>query len=737
MAETKEQWPDSKMSEPAKQQLSAIIAYKKKDNAYSDLSRFRWTVCDSWTILNDEKKTNEYEKGRLFLVKNDVGYWWMKEEPGGGNQKNTRPPKNDGAPDDNRIKYRAKIVEYMVALYRGHVIGTNPASQLSEQQIQIKKDVRAANQEKRTANTSGFVDADIPELNPRWPRNGYIYIGEECRGKGCKETGSKRIVLLAFYGGKIRGVGTKFVSIFLPQMIDDTTLPQNITKFGRQWVDDYENYCTIFQDDSWEFQDVFRSLKTRELSSTFPPRNKNFEWDNSNQVKALIKEFNAKRFELLIRNNETVEDMLFRTKFRLARLMSFGGKGFNVRNDESVPAVLRQNSDEYHHETPLIFFPSEQGKERKGIIDSLDDINLTTDIGTDNAIQYRELLECVDNMCTVLTHSNGALVSDIEKTNIEENTIDKILWPIPCEQCKRGKMTNKPFLHVWYILIAAIIAAAGLGINSAPTVVASMLVSSMMEPIKGMATALRFNYYQKQGWKRALCRAAAHFFLLAFDIGICLLVGVVAGFIFTAEQYTEDNCTLTEQFGGKTECVAKKIQLVGEMHGRGEYSGIAVAALVATVSALALVTADKSDNKSALVGIGISASLLPPAVNAGMLWAMWGDDYESKSGSNLGTRGWISLALTGVNIGIILLIWTVGYCKDDNEKYMWCCKNKRKCLSLGWCCATEDVTAGTNPAAVGMQLPGKQLPDQFSQNNPMKRTKLFIEDEENTPLLRF
>ena len=733
MVETKEQWPDSKMSEPAKQ-LSAIIAYKKKDNAYSDLSRFRWTTYKNWTTLNDEKKTNEYEKGRLFLVKNDVGYWWMKEEPGAGNQKTTRPPTKVGAPDDNRIKYRAKIVEYMVALYRGHVIGTNPASQLSEQEIQIKKDVRAANQEKKTANTNGFVDADIPELNPRWPRNGYIYIGEECRGKGCKETGRKRIVLLAIYGGKSRGAGTKFVSIFLPQMIDDTTLPQNITKFGRQWVDDYSKYCTIKKDvGSWEFQEVFHSLEASQLSSTVPPRNKNFKWKESEPVTALIKEFNAKRFELLIRNNETVEDMLFRTKFRLARLMSFGGKGFKVVNDESVPAVLRQKSDEYHHETPLIFFPSEQGKERnRRIINSLDDINLTTDIGTDNAIQYRELLECVDNMCTVLTHSNGALVSDIEKTNIEENTIDKILWPIPCEQCKRGKMTNKPFLHVWYILIAAIIAAAGLGINSAPTVVASMLVSSMMEPIKGMATALRFNYYQKQGWKRALCRAAAHFFLLAFDIGICLLVGVVAGFIFTAEQYTEDNCTLTEQFGGKTECVAKKIQLVGEMHGRGEYSGIAVAALVATVSALALVTADKSDNKSALVGIGISASLLPPAVNAGMLWAMWGDDYESKSGSNLGTRGWISLALTGVNIGIILLIWTVGYCKDDNEKYMWCCKNKRKCLSLGWCCATEGP--GERGTAVAQR--GTAVALYVEELNPMHK-KSFIEDEENTPLLRF
>lgn len=730
MSETKERWPDSTMNEQAKQQLREIIDYKKKDDTYSGLISFKWTTYKKWSSLNGEK-TNGYEKTHLFLVKNADGYWWMKEEPGGGNQKTTRPPTKDGAPgDENTRSFQKQIQNYVVALYQGHVVLSNPAKQIHEDELQRRKSVRASNQKTKMDNTSGFVDADIPDLDPPGaPRNGYIYIGEECRGKGCKKTGSKRIVLLAFYGGKSRGVGTKFVSIFLPQMIDDTTLPQNITKFGRQWVKDYENYCTVKSVGPWAFQDVFDSQVTRELSTTVPPRNQNFKWKDSDQeqVKALIKEFNAKRFELLIRNNETVEDILFRTKFRLARLMSFGGKGFKVADDESVPAVLRQNSDTYHHETPLIFFPSEQGKERKEIINSLDDINLTADIGTDNAIQYRELLECVDNMCTVLTHSNGALVSDIEKTNIEENSIDKILWPVPCRLCKRGKVTHKSFLHVWYILIAAIIAAAGLGINSAPTVVASMLVSSMMEPIKGMATALRFNYYQKKGWERALRRAGAHFLLLAFDIGLCLLVGVVAGFIFTAEQYTEDNCTLTEQFGGKTDCVANKIQLVGEMHGRGEYSGIAVAALVATVSAMALVTADKSDNKSALVGIGISASLLPPAVNAGMLWAMWGDNYESKTGSNLGTRGWISLALTGVNIGIILLVWTVGYCKDDKEKYIWCCKNKRKCLWLGWCCATEDDTAGTEPMAVALEL---------ELVNPIHK-KSFIEDEENTPLLRF
>jgi len=736
MDESKERWPDSTMNERAKQQLREIIGYKKKDTAeYEGLSGFEWTVYDSWTALNGKKKTNEYAKGRLFLVKNGVGYWWMKEESGPGNQKTTRPPTKDGAPgNEDTRRFKQKINDYDVALYRGRVVLSNPAEQILENELQRRKSVRAYNQKTKMHNTSGYVDAaaTVPNLNPEGaPNNGYIYIGEECRGKGCKKTGRKRIVLLAFYEGKSGGHPTKFVSIFLPQMIDDTTLPLNITKFGRQWVKDYENYCTVKKDvGPWEFQDVFVSLvKRRQLSSIVPPRNKNFKWKKSEQVKALIKEFNAKRFELLIQNNETVEDMLFRTKFRLARLMSFGGKGFKVVvNDESVSAVLRQKSDEYHHETPLIFFPSEQGKNRKGIIDSLDDIELTKDIDTDNAIQYRELLECVDNMCTVLTHSNGALVSDIEKTNIEENSIDKILWPVACGQCKRGKMSHKSFLHVWYILIAAIIAAAGLGINSAPTVVASMLVSSMMEPIKGMATALRFNYYQKQGWKRAFCRAAAHFSLLAFDIGLCLLVGIVAGSIFTAEQYTENNCTLTEQFGGKTDCVANKIQLVGEMHGRGEYSGIAVAALVATVSALALVTADKSDNKSALVGIGISASLLPPAVNAGMLWAMWGDNYESKTGSNLGTRGWISLALTGVNIGIILLVWTVGYCKDDKEKYIWCCKNKRKCLWLGWCCATEAEGPGKNEAVVAFELKSIENPS---------RKKSFIEDEENTPLLRF
>jgi len=81
-----------------------------------------------------------------------------------------------------------------------------------------------------------------------------------------------------------------------------------------------------------------------------------------------------------------------------------------------------------------------------------------------------------------------------------------------------------------------------------------------------------------------------------------------------------------------------------------------------------------------------------------------------------------------VNIGIILLVWTVGYCKDDKEKYIWCCKNKRKCLWLGWCCATEAEGPGKNEAVVAFELKSIENPS---------RKKSFIEDEENTPLLRF
>ena len=69
------------------------------------------------------------------------------------------------------------------------------------------------------------------------------------------------------------------------------------------------------------------------------------------------------------------------------------------------------------------------------------------------------------------------------------------------------------------------------------------------------------------------------------------------------------------------------------------------------------------EQTSSLVGVAISASLLPPAINAGMLWTtyLFRNKYSNESDvyvtnpKELFDEGLISLALTLVNILMIVL----------------------------------------------------------------------------------
>jgi hypothetical protein len=273
----------------------------------------------------------------------------------------------------------------------------------------------------------------------------------------------------------------------------------------------------------------------------------------------------------------------------------------------------------------------------------------------------------------------------VETTELREDPpekevadIDKILL---CNNYEvRTGRTNrkgrKAWLHVWYIMLASIIASGGLWLNSGPTVVASMLVSSMMEPIKGMATIFKQVKSSRSDWQRFLF----HFLTLLLDMCICLGIGAVVGgfaqmetwgqsetevwihgnetFRYTLLELLSDNNVVGERrtvVGDKS-----TMFLPGEMSGRTKSLGLWGALIIAAASAMALSTADKSQNKSALVGIGISASLLPPFVNAGMLWSFIGSNKIPVEHS-FAFLGGISFALAWVNIAVIVVVWGVGF----------------------------------------------------------------------------
>jgi len=311
----------------------------------------------------------------------------------------------------------------------------------------------------------------------------------------------------------------------------------------------------------------------------------------------------------------------------------------------------------------------------------------------------REVMDVPENEASVeknfqLTKKLSRAV--VETTVVHEITPEEEIANIDKILCCGGQCLRsfKPTLHVTYIFFAAVIAAAGLWTNSGPSVVASMLVSTMMEPINGMRTAVSDLEFTRRKGKRFLY----HLLTLLVDMCICLGVGAIAGALSAADHVNDDaewtDLTTNDTFyytrleylsGQNTENIQREtkngrypILLPNEMSGRTSEMGLLVALVVAGASAFALYFADRADNKSALVGIGISASLLPPMVNAGMLWALSAHDKINIDGANLAPMGGRSFALTWINVGVILAIWAI-----MSKILPWCrrrlpCKEKPK-----------------------------------------------------------
>ncbi|XP_063382399.1 uncharacterized protein LOC134668855 isoform X2 [Cydia fagiglandana] len=147
------------------------------------------------------------------------------------------------------------------------------------------------------------------------------------------------------------------------------------------------------------------------------------------------------------------------------------------------------------------------------------------------------------------------------------------------------------FDWLFLLLVAAFVAAIGLVENSTVVLVASMLISPLMGPITAgtLGTAVRDRSLQQMGVLHEL---------------LGLFLALVVGFIFGLTISAVD-----ERYG------------VGqwptdEMMARCELRSLWVGVLVAIPSGAGVAVAVLGEYTSSLVGVAISLSLLPPAVNA-------------------------------------------------------------------------------------------------------------------------
>ncbi|KAH8249033.1 hypothetical protein KR032_005328 [Drosophila birchii] len=199
------------------------------------------------------------------------------------------------------------------------------------------------------------------------------------------------------------------------------------------------------------------------------------------------------------------------------------------------------------------------------------------------------------------------------------------------------------------LVSAAVLASFGLVENSTIFLASSMLISPLMGPIIAaiFGTVIQDRSLRKLGMLNEL-------------IGI--LMATLVGFLFGLVV-----CTTDQKYGigeGLTE----------EMLSRCDLHSLIVGVFTAIPSGAAAAIGILGGNIGSLVGVAISASLLPPAVNSGLLWAVAciyklfeNDDslyvdviksrrYSDNQAKELAVLGSISMCLTLTNVLCVYLM---------------------------------------------------------------------------------
>mmetsp|Transcript_20226 Transcript_20226/g.35970 ORF Transcript_20226/g.35970 Transcript_20226/m.35970 type:complete len:621 (+) Transcript_20226:349-2211(+) len=184
------------------------------------------------------------------------------------------------------------------------------------------------------------------------------------------------------------------------------------------------------------------------------------------------------------------------------------------------------------------------------------------------------------------------------------------------------------FDYMMLVIVASVLSCIGLVTNNVVIIVASMLVSPLMGPILGVTFGWTMSDYKLM--RTGLISELA-------GLGICCIVGFIGGLI--------------------------TVPLIGnelptkEMWDRALAPAVFIGISIAIPSGVGVALSVLGNNTSSLVGVAISASLLPPAVNTGILFAM-----AALHGSTHMDLGASSEALgLGYEISLQLLVRGAGY----------------------------------------------------------------------------
>ena len=332
----------------------------------------------------------------------------------------------------------------------------------------------------------------------------------------------------------------------------------------------------------------------------------------------------------------------------------------NLRNNNSNSPQRNENDSSAFYSTydSSINFITGDYEHNKEILDTLSFESIRDDVDEDRLIHlatkkfarksdYQSRREIVVASAE-LNGEDSSRQLDMDAVNLSEhNGIlqnvfsifkgDDSFMEVSREEVQRVRVMHKRFRegaefafnYNVLLIIASLIAALGLGGNSTATVIASMLVSPLMGPVMGMAYGATISDFKlfSMSFKTEL-----------LSLFVCVAVGsIVTGCMVPFYD-------LPKEWPTK------------EMESRATLENFYIGIPIAFASGLGVAVSVLDEQTSSLVGVAISASLLPPAINAGMLWTTYFFyDLDANKDHKFGMEGLISLGLTLVNILMIIL----------------------------------------------------------------------------------
>ncbi|XP_055907745.1 uncharacterized protein LOC129942726 [Eupeodes corollae] len=247
----------------------------------------------------------------------------------------------------------------------------------------------------------------------------------------------------------------------------------------------------------------------------------------------------------------------------------------------------------YYH----VVFPLQSGEPCETTLHCLTELGIGTKLNSSVSV-----LPCsvsYDAISNPAYNNEEYSLDDSEDFSKWNNFVDSIKSKLTVKQVVDGVRAGGclTFDYLLLIVTADSLAALGLIENNASNIVAAMLVSPLMGPVMSITFGTIIS-------DRELIKVG----FISLSLG--MFISCVFGFIFGLIVGT------TEQPWGSGDWPTE------EMRGRGNVRSLWMALPWALTSGTGVAVALLQGSTGPLIGVAISASLLPPVVNCGLFWAL-------------------------------------------------------------------------------------------------------------------